>query len=554
MALKNPAAEPVALERRDRADREHRRRLAVAEADGGSGQEVVAARDHLLAQERQRQHDHHGGPWPGARHPRPRPRRRRRHHPGSQGAPQPGGGLQRDGQRRDGEQAHDARAHRRQDPEDRDHGQVEEREPARARQHHRGGGDEHELERAQRGDLGGLRRERGDQLRDGIGEGVPRLDPRLEAPQEQDAASPVRIEEHDGRGPRQRQPRRQVDRPPPQPVDERRAGVEPQHRDAQRRQRVRVDPDELEREGREEPAPVAGAGAARVGVAAEQPQLRREAQRAGQLRPRHEASLERQKGDAEPDAEQRRRSDAPQAGRGPQEADGGQRERDPEQADAHHAAAVGERQRDLKQPVHVDVRTTGERVGEGIDPWPGAVLEDPAPGGQVVPEVAGRFRAPGEGRRQARHREEHRVPGPRVVPRNGRRCTRRRLGQIGAPGRVVALAGTRRLRGRPRLARALRAGLPRAGHGSTMPCGAGSGHGVASRSRRPAPPPLPSCAPTSSSASASPRAPRVPSPASRPPCRAASASPPRTPRRGRSCPARGDCPGPRRRPWRCRPR
>ncbi len=116
--IEDPAAERMFFQRPDRADRKHRRRLAVAEANRVPIQGVEAPGDRLLAQERQGQRDDHGGTRPRADGPEPyRPRERASHS---------GCGLERDGERRDGEEANKPHAHRRQHSEEPNHGQVEE--------------------------------------------------------------------------------------------------------------------------------------------------------------------------------------------------------------------------------------------------------------------------------------------------------------------------------------------------------------------------------------------------------------------------------------------
>src|SRR5437764_546711 len=87
--IEDPAAERMVFQRPDRADWKHRRGLAVAEANRILIQGVEAARDRLLAEERQRQRDDHGSKRPRADGPYPyRPRERASH---------PGCGLERDG-------------------------------------------------------------------------------------------------------------------------------------------------------------------------------------------------------------------------------------------------------------------------------------------------------------------------------------------------------------------------------------------------------------------------------------------------------------------------
>ena len=137
-----------------------------------------------------------------------------------------------------------------------------------------------------------------------------------------------------------------------QSADERCGGVEPEHRDTEHRQRVRIDPDELERNGRIQPAPVP-----RVGMATKQQQLDRETQIARQFRPGHEADFPRQQREREAEAEQRGGAHAAPARRQPQDRDGGEHEPEPQQADADHAAAIGECNRNLKLAVHVDIGT-----------------------------------------------------------------------------------------------------------------------------------------------------------------------------------------------------
>ena len=175
-------------------------------------------------------------------------------------------------------------------------------------------------------------------------------------------------------------------------------------------------------------------------MSVKQVKLRRETQSARELGPRHEAHFPRQERDGEAHAQQRGRSDAPIPRRHPQDRERGQRKRHAQQADADHPAAVGQRERDLKQPMHVDVRAAGERIGERIDGRPRCVLEDPAPGGEVISKIAGGFRPPREEHRQGRYRRSDREPGPWLVPRKLFRCWLRWRRRVGVRERGAAVA------------------------------------------------------------------------------------------------------------------
>ena len=98
--------------------------------------------------------------------------------------------------------------------------------------------------------------------------------------------------------------------------------------------------------------------------------------------------------------------------------------------------------------MHVDVRAPRERVGERIDGWPGSVLENPAPRGQVISKIARGLRTPRKEHRQGRYGKENRQSGPRMVPRSilrsplsGRTC-------VGVPEEAAVAASSRPLPGR----------------------------------------------------------------------------------------------------------
>ena len=198
---------------------------------------------------------------------------------------------------------------------------------------------------------------------------------------------------------------------PAQAANQRRGGMEAHDGDAEHRERVRMDPDQLQGDGGQQIASLR-----RLVVPAQQQQLQGETDARGQLRPHGQAAFPGEEREREAQPEQRGRLDVAPARRDPEQGKGGAGEEHAKHADADHpAGGMGQGERHLKQPVHIDIRAAREGIGEGIHARPGSVFEHPAAGREVIAEVARGFAAPREQDGERRDGAEDRGAQPRQV-------------------------------------------------------------------------------------------------------------------------------------------